>query len=91
MKAIKRKEGGLNWLSNFVPTTLIIPFLGYAFVKHEVAEWAYERSNGLQGSSATFGMFVDTTSLIGTFALYVFLIAYGYDQSWQLDFMPPRY
>jgi hypothetical protein len=73
----------MNWLSNFVPTALLIPFLMYAFVKHEVAEWAHERSNGLQGSSATFGMFVDATSLIGTCTMYVFLIAYGYDQNWQ--------
>jgi len=73
----------MKWLGSFVPTVLIIPFFVYAFVQHEVAEWTYERANGLQGSFANFGMFVDTTSLIGTVALYVFLIAYAYDQSWQ--------
>jgi hypothetical protein len=30
------------WLGGFVPTTLIIPFLVYAFFSHEVAEW-YEK------------------------------------------------
>jgi hypothetical protein len=73
----------MSWLSGFLPTALIIPFLLFAFVQHEVAEWAYERGQGLQGSSASFGFLVDTTAAIGQFGLYVLLIAYGYDQGWQ--------
>lgn len=73
----------MNWLSSFLPRTLIIPFLLYAFVHHEVAEWAYERGQGLQGSSASFGLLVDATAAIGSVGLYVLLIAYAWDQGWQ--------
>jgi hypothetical protein len=73
----------MNWLINFVPTVLTIPFLVYAFVHHEVAEWGYERDQGLQGSFASFGLLVDATAAFGGFGLYVLLIAYGYDQGWQ--------
>ena len=71
---------GTDWLSTF---PLIIPFLLYAFVQHEVAEWSYERRQGLQGSSASFGMFVDASATFGTFVLYILLIAYAFDHSWQ--------
>ena len=73
----------MTWLIGFVPTTLIIPFIIYEFFNHEVAEWAYERSHGKQGSSAAFGLFVDTSAMIGQFGTYVLLIAYLYDQGWQ--------
>jgi hypothetical protein len=65
----------MNWLSSFLPTTLIIAFLLYAFVHHEVSEWAYERDQGLQGSSASFGLLVDATAAIGSIGLYVLLTA----------------
>ena len=77
------KRTVMNWLSNFLPTALIIPFLVYAFVKHEVAEWAYERGKELQASSASFGLLVYATAAVGSLGLYVLLIAYGYDQGWQ--------
>jgi len=71
---------GTDWLSTF---PLLIPFLLYAFVQHEVTEWSYERRQGLQGSSASFGMFVDASATLGTFGLYILLIAYAFDHSWQ--------
>ena len=63
----------MNWLSSFLPTTLIIPFLLYAFVQHEVAEWAYERG----------GLLLDANLAISGFGEYLLLIAYGYDQGWR--------
>jgi|HubBroStandDraft_3_1064219.scaffolds.fasta_scaffold08591_3 hypothetical protein len=71
---------GTDWLRTF---PLIIPFLLYAFVQHEVAEWSYERRQGLQGSFASFGMFVDASATLGTCGLYILLIAYAFDHSWQ--------
>jgi hypothetical protein len=73
----------MDWLSNCIPTALIIPFLVSAFVAHELAEWSYERGTGLEGSSALFGLFVDLTAMIGQFGNYMLLIAYGYDYGWQ--------
>jgi hypothetical protein len=73
----------MTWLSGFLPTKLIIPFLVYAFFSHEVAEWAYERTHGKQGSSVSFGLVVDTSATIGQFGGYVLLIAYLYDHGWQ--------
>jgi hypothetical protein len=72
----------MNWLIGFLPTALIVLFLAYAFVQHEVAEWAYERAQGLQESSASFGLLVDATAAIGSVGLYVLLIVYGFDQGW---------
>ncbi len=73
-------EIGTDWLSTF---PLLIPFLLYAFVHHEVAEWSYERGQGLQGSSASFGLFVDASAALGAFGFYILLIAYAFDHSWQ--------
>jgi hypothetical protein len=73
----------MTWLNGFLPTTLIVPFLIYTFFNHEVAEWAHDRSRGMQGSSASVGFFVDVTATIGQFGFYVLLAAYLYDQGWK--------
>lgn len=73
----------MAWIDGFLPTTLFTPFLLYSFFSHEVAEWARERDQGLQGSSASFGSFVDLTATVGQFGLYVLLAAYLYDEGWK--------
>ena len=88
---LSRFNRGIDWvdpgcglqLGGFIPTALVIPFLSLDFFTHEISEWAYERTNGVQGSSALFGLLVDTTANVGQIGLYVLLIAYAYDQGWQ--------
>jgi len=73
----------MAWLNGFLPTTLIVPFLIYTFIGHEVAEWAHDRTRGMKGNSASFGFFVDVTATIGQFGQYVLFAAYLYDQGWK--------
>src|ERR1700724_288848 len=72
----------MSEMDSFFPSALFVPFLILAFVKHEIAEWAYERAHGLQGRSVLFGLVVDTTAAIGQFGGYLLLVAYGYDHGW---------
>src|SRR5258708_4028081 len=76
---LSRFNRGIDWvdpgcglqLGGFIPTALVIPFLSLDFFTHEISEWAYERTNGVQGSSALFGLLVDTTANVGQIGLYV--------------------
>ena len=70
-------------LNDFFPGFWLIPFLIYSYFSHEIAEWSYARTKGAMGSSAVFGLFVDVTAIIGQFALYIFIVAYAYDEGWK--------
>lgn len=67
----------------FIPHALVIPFLLYEILQHEMAEWGIIRSKGVVGRSAIWGLFVDLAAGIMGFYGYLLYVAYGYDYGWK--------
>ncbi len=70
-------------MNEFIPSVLIFPFIAYAILQHEMAEWGVIRSNGIIGSSIIFGILIDVAAGIMGFYGWLLYILYAYNFGWK--------
>ena len=65
----------------YITTNIVIAVIFRTIVLGENMRWVRARSQGMRGTSVSFGLFVDWVLIIGQSLWYLFLVAFAFDTS----------